>query len=283
MFAVQIALGVADRRSVPRAELLRGSPLAGSIGVRDVPVSWDAYVDIIDRLRDRLGSDNALAVAAGDLPVVTPQVSAFAAHFVSAERLTRFFAQVLDPRIWPCVSVTYEDLGHRVVRVVHAIPDHYRGSRAFFAAGVGAWETTPCRLGLPPAEMVDVDLGPKRGAYTMRVPEAKTISARLKSRALEALARFAVNELEADAETIGRKFAIAAGVAKSTPNARAAARWRLTKRESEVLALILRGQSNKEIATELRSAVKTIEGHIASLLRKSATHSRVALVASCLR
>jgi DNA-binding NarL/FixJ family response regulator len=52
----------------------------------------------------------------------------------------------------------------------------------------------------------------------------------------------------------------------------------LTKREREVLDHLGRGLSNKEIATALGCAPKTVECHVTSLLRKYNVDSRLRLV-----
>jgi two-component system response regulator NreC len=52
----------------------------------------------------------------------------------------------------------------------------------------------------------------------------------------------------------------------------------LSERETEVLRLIARGYSNKEIATRLEISVKTVEAHKANSMRKLDIRSRIDLV-----
>ncbi len=59
----------------------------------------------------------------------------------------------------------------------------------------------------------------------------------------------------------------------------AARRWRLTPAEARVLAELAQGASNKQIAGELESSVRTIELHVSSILKKSGLGSRAAVVA----
>ena len=54
----------------------------------------------------------------------------------------------------------------------------------------------------------------------------------------------------------------------------------LTQREREVLLRIFRGFSNKEIAQELSCALKTVECHVTSILRKVGAESRLQLAVS---
>jgi DNA-binding NarL/FixJ family response regulator len=52
---------------------------------------------------------------------------------------------------------------------------------------------------------------------------------------------------------------------------------RLTKRESEVIALIAKGQSNKQIAETMFIAVHTVKSHVHNILDKLALHTRLEL------
>lgn len=60
---------------------------------------------------------------------------------------------------------------------------------------------------------------------------------------------------------------------------RAARVWELTDRQQQVLALLVRGKSNKEIAAQLQCAERTVEIHVTHLLRKSAAASRAMITA----
>ena len=61
--------------------------------------------------------------------------------------------------------------------------------------------------------------------------------------------------------------------------AEAAARYtRLTKREREVLRLIIAGKANKVIASDLELSPKTVEAHRAAIMRKLVVHSTPELV-----
>jgi DNA-binding CsgD family transcriptional regulator len=53
----------------------------------------------------------------------------------------------------------------------------------------------------------------------------------------------------------------------------------LTPRESEIVLRIASGLSNKEIAHELGSSVRTVEGHVFKILKKCGCGSRTELIA----
>lgn len=57
---------------------------------------------------------------------------------------------------------------------------------------------------------------------------------------------------------------------------------KLTRREHEVVNLIARGMSNKEIANELHIAVHTVKSHVHNTLEKLALHTRLELASFAL-
>jgi len=52
----------------------------------------------------------------------------------------------------------------------------------------------------------------------------------------------------------------------------------LTRRETEVLRLIVEGYTNRQIGQELKISIRTVEGHRANISDKLGLHSRVELV-----
>ena len=56
----------------------------------------------------------------------------------------------------------------------------------------------------------------------------------------------------------------------------------LTPREHEVLALIVQGKQNQEIAAELMISVATVQNHVHRILSKLGCRSRVAVVSHVL-
>jgi DNA-binding CsgD family transcriptional regulator len=63
----------------------------------------------------------------------------------------------------------------------------------------------------------------------------------------------------------------------------AARRWSLTPRQTEVLAHLIAGDFNKEIAFALACSRRAVEHHITAILRKTATHSRAELLGRVFR
>ena len=67
------------------------------------------------------------------------------------------------------------------------------------------------------------------------------------------------------------------------PDAQAVAgRWKLTARQSEVLALVARGATNSEIAGALGIKERTVEFHLSALFDKAGVDNRATLIARLL-
>jgi len=64
----------------------------------------------------------------------------------------------------------------------------------------------------------------------------------------------------------------------AAPPASALAAYKLTPRQTDVLGLLLRGQSNKLIARELNLSVETVKDHVAAVLRALNVNSRTQAV-----
>lgn len=58
------------------------------------------------------------------------------------------------------------------------------------------------------------------------------------------------------------------------------ARWGLTAREREVATCVARGATNQQIAAQLECSNRTIEHHVASILRKANVVNRASLIAA---
>jgi DNA-binding CsgD family transcriptional regulator len=59
---------------------------------------------------------------------------------------------------------------------------------------------------------------------------------------------------------------------------KAAKQFGLTKRESEVLQMLIQGKANSEVAERLCVAESTVADHVKSIMRKAGTSKRAALV-----
>jgi DNA-binding NarL/FixJ family response regulator len=81
--------------------------------------------------------------------------------------------------------------------------------------------------------------------------------------------------LQLDVEGLARRAKIDLRESVAVAPARDSILAALTGREREVLALLVAGRSNGEIAKELFISDKTVSVHVSNILRKTATSSRV--------
>jgi DNA-binding CsgD family transcriptional regulator len=64
---------------------------------------------------------------------------------------------------------------------------------------------------------------------------------------------------------------------------KASTAWRLSRRQSQILALSTEGLTTREIAERLGCRPKTVEVHVTGLLRKAGAERRSELVAKVVR
>jgi len=76
-------------------------------------------------------------------------------------------------------------------------------------------------------------------------------------------------------------FDFVAAQAGELPNRQRRAKWGLTRREQQLIPLIGRGLSNKEIANHLSLSEQTVKNHIYRILRKVGVPNRLSVFEAC--
>lgn len=76
-------------------------------------------------------------------------------------------------------------------------------------------------------------------------------------------------------------FDFVAAQTDELPNSQRRAKWGLTRREQQLVPLIGRGLSNKEIANHLNLSEQTIKNHIYRILRKVGAPNRLSVLEAC--
>jgi DNA-binding NarL/FixJ family response regulator len=120
-----------------------------------------------------------------------------------------------------------------------------------------------------------MELRPRSATYRVTLPPCRRLAA-----TIDDVAEAAIAGIEAVHTRFIQMFHLAEANALATDRnrlQRAASGWKLTRREAEVLELLLRGQSNKAIASGLGCSESTVELHVSHLLRKSGAASRMDL------
>jgi DNA-binding CsgD family transcriptional regulator len=274
---VWAALDTAAIGGLPLDELCTGLPF-DAMSVRKLKrVDWTDYCTICERMGELTGGtlDDLLE---GAYHQAIPELRRFAGAVVGPMALSRFLFEILDPIMFPPIEFRYEELGPDRFRITSQLRQGARPCEAWFFGGLGALRGMPRSLGLPPAQILSAKYGPDMSDIEARMPESRTLA----HRALKVAGR--AMRLVIGAEDDGTPVDMLLGPARPTDAVEvrlelATPAWKLTPRQTDVLRLVARGDSNKDIAAALGCAENTIELHVTALLRRAGVSSRTQLVA----
>lgn len=264
------------------APVFVGLPFArASLDTWSGRVHWNDYIEFFERIEARLGADTFLRLAYG-YSTAFPEFRAFAGAVVSPARLARLVS-LLSASAFPMLRYQCDITEERFIHEGFLDDPALRPSASFFRVSGAAWAALPCHLGYPPAE-VTCEHTDRYGRSVVPLP---------KSRALPSWVRKEGARLAADAIRLfslvgdgAQAFEICSTRAAPEPapsidrGEEVARAWRLTPRESEVLALLVQGRSNKEIAAALGGSVRTAELHVSRVIAKSGCASRAEVSAA---
>ncbi|APR81927.1 Transcriptional regulator, LuxR family protein [Minicystis rosea] len=283
--AVVMGVEVIARAGLPTEPLFEGLAFDAHGLRRRQRVAWDDYAVIVERMEEIAGGGRALEeLFARSLHATVPELRAAAGALLSPKALSVFILDVLHPLAFPAVDFRLEDLEPDRVRCTARLRPGAHPCAAWFRVNVGATRGIPRLLDLPEA-VVTADVGADFGVYDVRLPPSRTLAARAERVALSAVTRVTGQLVLGVREDMPLSF-------DDTPATRppedadlaarvdsAGSAWDLTARQLRVLALLVRGDANKEIAQTLACAENTVELHVTQLLRKSGTPTRAKLIA----
>jgi DNA-binding CsgD family transcriptional regulator len=272
-------VALAGEVELPVARLLEGLPFDEAGLRRRKRVAWDDYCVMTERLTEAAGGLAEFAdLVAGSYHQTVPELRALAGSLVGPKPFTRFVVDVLDPIVFPAVEFTFEDLGEDHIRIKVVLRPGVRACEPFIVASGAAIRGLMMHLALPPAEILSSEVTPDHGIWEVRLPPGRTLVGRARRAARQFVMRFVIG-----AEPDGTPVHAAVGSPEVDPMAQrleqAIATWKLTPRQADVLALVVTGKANKEIAKSLDCADNTIELHVTRVLRKAGFTSRSQLIA----
>lgn len=278
--ALRVAVELAAKQGVGASHLLRGS------GVRPEDLrnplkrfAWGTYARVLDRMQDAVGGEDFIFAATQQMPSTLPEVASFAGGFVTPLALARFLFLVADPVVYPMVVFELRELGEDRVELRGTLKKGFRGSRTFFVGSAGAAVTFPQHLGLPNAQMEELELSERDLRMVLRLPPSRTLMRRARGavRRLERVLPFvAAGSVDQPGVTAKERREIEI----SRRLERAVVQWNLSPRQTDVLQQLVAGRDNQQIAQELGCAVKTVETHVTALLERAEASSRLAVVAA---
>jgi DNA-binding CsgD family transcriptional regulator len=282
---LKAGLDMARRAGFAIAPLLEGMDFNAESVQRLKWVSWNDYCTVCERFESQAGSaDAAQRIIEESFDQSIPELRAVAAAIISPKALYQIIYEVIDPIFFPPVEFTYRDCGPDHIRIVDRIRPEFRPCLAYHRMSIGGVRGLTHHLDLPSAR-VEAELGARETTYDVRLPPSRTIGARVARSSRLALDR-ALGRVFLRHESGGTALDTALGdLAEDDRPAHIEAAARtlaLTRRQAQVLAHLVRGLANKEIAHALDCAEVTVELHVTQILRKAGVASRAQLIASLL-
>ena len=278
------AIDAAKRSGLPMDGFYDNLPFDDETLRRIRRIDWVDYCIVCEEIQERAGGPEGLhRMLAESYHHVVPEIRAVAGSLVSAKALYRVLMEVIDPILLQPLTMSYEELGEDHIRVGFRCRPGARPCEAFFRGSVGAVEGFTGHLDLPPPKFLSTHVTPTEGIFELLLPPSNTLAARFKRASRARIERFFapwVLGYTSDGSPIGASFGgTSAGDDIEARIVAAAQKWELTARQAEVLGLLARGRSNKEIASDLSCAENTVELHVTHLFKKSGATSRAQLIA----
>lgn len=217
-------------------------------------VPWTTFTRHLTDLETRLGGPDAMDQAVRNHWFdVTSRWGNWRGVFVSPAALLRFVLESLVPAVFPQVNTRVTQAGDEAVRVdVEILPPHQPSGTFLRLLGrsLAQW---PLQAGFGAAQ-VTVQSNGRHATLVFGVDGARHVMIR-RAQAQDNDAAFQ-EQVE-----------------------RASSGWALSRRQTDVLRLLLLGRSNKEIASRLNIVEGTVELHVTQLLRKARVTSRTEMMA----
>jgi DNA-binding CsgD family transcriptional regulator len=272
----------------PEAALARLPFTEAELKTTGTRIDWSAFVDFMEPFEVACGGPAALTEGA------EKQYAGHALdHFpvlglvVAPRDLCRFIHRAVFPRAYGgAVRATDENDRDGRLRIRMEIVEPHPPSLPFFHACEGSIRGIPHLFGQPSAEVV-AEIEPRRATFLVRFPPARTITSRLRRVLLRQRLDAVLDDTESNWTELGRLRSEleqskrpAPGAAFDACYSRVVTAWGLTPRQLEVVAELVRGASNKEIAERLGLALHTVEVHVTEVLRRTGHSNRSALVAA---
>ncbi len=269
--AAWIPVDIARGQGYSEVELFAGLPFDAETIRRMKRVRWRDYCVLLERVEAMAGGPQACAaLLARSYHQAVPELASVRRALLSPKAMYRLVYEIINPLLFPCVAFSYQDLGPRRICVETWMRPGVPPSPTLMRTSHAALENMTLHLGLPPAEVTST-VGEDYAHWEVNLPESGTLVRRVTR---------AVRSILLGMDDDGTELRLRVDdTADESPLERATTRWRLTKRQTQVLAVVVHGKSNKEVAEGLRCAENTVELHITQLLRRAGVKSRAELIA----
>lgn len=277
---VKGAVAASERHGIPRAQLLGRPSVTEAEVAAGRRVSWDAFCEFNARLEAAWAGRGGLERFARESTPEFPELRAVARALLSPRQMLELMVSV-GRWAHPLLETSTLGLDDGRLEVVIRIPESLRDDPPFLRICAHTLAETPRLVGLPSAE-VELSLHPRKALMRFATPPSRTLFARTHD-AADRTARMTLERIvQLQDEVRALRGALdGRGAGDVAPRARELGRrWQLTPRQTEVLAALARGLSNRELAASLGCTERTVEQHVTAILKRSGHSSRARLAAS---
>lgn len=251
-------------------------------------IEWEWYARFYERLAAEVGGPEPLSAILADID--TPSVDWILRAAGGPRPMYKLWTH-LAPLLWGILRLEVDEVPGGALQISMAIPADASPAGAFFGSIGGMISAMTGRLGLPPARVeclrLDthgavwlVHLAPSTGTDTAAPAVSwaffeEVLGLNTDLRHMRDTLQLLQRVPPADAPSVRPTLAGPDGQAQL---ASVVAAWGLTPAQTGVLRGVVRGLTNKEIATELGNAEATVEVHVTRILRKARATGRTSLV-----
>jgi DNA-binding CsgD family transcriptional regulator len=243
-------------------------------------VPWDEYAVLCERIEERAGGPEALQdLIENSYADGLPEIGMLAGALIHPKRFFTVTYGFLAPLVWPALECSVEDLPADQLRLVLRLRPGARPCIAWFRSVTGYARRVMRHFDIfPPARFLVAEVAADHGFYDLRLPPPSGRARRV-GRVSRAVVEHVVARVifgEQAGPMPGDDAAPSSGGSRLE---RTTVAWGLTRRQTQVLRLVVHGRANKEIACELACAESTVELHVTQLLRKAGVRSRAEIIA----
>ncbi len=248
--------------------------------------SWESYLGLLERFYALHGADGFLRAARAQISIV-PETRAIAGLLVSPRQLLPFLmrrAESMFLTIETAASVSETpEIQEWIVRIR---PEH-QASLPFMIGTRAVLCAFPTFLDLPEA-VVQPDYTARETRFRVRLPSPTNLSRSHEMLRAMVPADALLGAIDAGERSVRDLYDRLRSPDGDSQRTATHARgrpgppdrpWGLTERQFEVATWLVQGRSNKRIAESLACSARTVEAHVAAIMRKADVGSRAELVA----
>lgn len=269
-------MAISERAGIPASRLL-GAPSVPASALKHPfrRVPWKAFCEYNERLEEAWADRGGIETFARGFVPEIPEFRAVARMLLPPPWLMQL---LLNVGAWahPYSEVKWRSASPRHFEFTLTLPSSFRDSPAFLRLNAPVLAHATTLLGLPPAQ-VEMTLRPREADYVFALPPSRTLF----QSAQDASQRFVGDMLERIDQLQSEVRTLRQATSGHAPRREGFAdRLELTARQREVLELLAKGASNRDIAQRLGCTERTVEVHVSEILRKAGCRNRAQLVAS---